>query len=328
MKDIKIIGEIANTHDGDFNYLLKMLELAHRAKLDYVKVQMFTANGLVTKDHPKYKDYVQKEFTIEEWLQVSDFCNKKKLKLIAEIFDIDSLKISEKMNICAYKIHSTNLLDYELIDIIAKSEKTIFLSAGGTTIDEIENAINIIRKNGSNKIVLLNGFQNFPTDISDTNLNRIFLLKQRFKLDIGLQDHINGEEYLSKIVPFMALSMGYKYIEKHYTLDRSAKGVDYYSSLNPDELINLTKELKRSTKLFGDSNFSFSDAENNYRQAMKKKVVASRNLKKGQTITQNDISYKRSTNEGILTDQIKLILNKKINKDILQDDTIKLKDLI
>ena len=93
----------------------------------------------------------------------------------------------------------------------------------------------------------MHGYQSYPTKVEDTNLNRILLFKKVFKNNCyyGYQDHIAGDDEMSSIIPFVSLSMNINFIEKHVTLNRSDQGVDYYSSIEPDQLKNFLKILKK-----------------------------------------------------------------------------------
>ena len=120
--------------------------------------------------------------------------------------------------------------------MLRKTQKKIFLSTGGSTLTEVNYAVNMLKENRK-KPVLLHGFQSYPTKVKDCDLSRIKLFKEIFnnKCEIGYQDHISGDDPLNFIIPKVALGFGARYIEKHITYNRSKKGVDYYSSLEPIE---------------------------------------------------------------------------------------------
>ena len=123
--------------------------------------------------------------------------------------------------------------------------------------------------------------KSYPTKLEDTNLNRILLFKKIFKNNCryGFQDHISGDDEMSFIIPFVSMGLGLDYIEKHVTLDRSKKGVDYYSSLETKELGNFINKIKNKIK-FCNNIFSFSKHEKKYRKDVKKILVFQSEYKK------------------------------------------------
>ena len=109
---------------------------------------------------------------------------------------------------------------------ISSLAKTILIGSGGGTIDEIAKSIEIIKKNSNDKsnVVLLHGFQAYPTVVEDTNLDRLKIFKEVFDdIEIGISDHIAGDNLFSSIIPMMAIPYGITYVEKHITLDRHKK---------------------------------------------------------------------------------------------------------
>ena len=144
---VKIMAEIASAHEGDMKKLLQMVDVANSSGCDFVKFQMFRAKEIVAKDHPKYDNYHVKEYSEEEWISISDYCVKEGIGIITEIFDYDSLLIAQKMEVSGYKLHSTTVSDVQLLVEVAKDSAPIYLSAGGSTKEEMHKAINTISSN-------------------------------------------------------------------------------------------------------------------------------------------------------------------------------------
>ena len=117
----------------------------------------------------------------------------------------------------------------------------------------------------------MHSFQGYPTKLKDLNLQKILALKEKFGLPIGLMDHISGDSKLAMIVPLLGISLGAQIIEKHITLDRSEKGLDYFSALNPNEFLSLVSLIKKSQIAIGKKSFELGKNELQYRILHKKK---------------------------------------------------------
>ncbi len=322
---IFVVAEIAGAHDGSVETMKNLIKVASDSGVNAVKFQIFRANKLVVKDHPKYASFKQKEFSKEQWLDISEYAKSFGLSIFADVFDRESLDIAEEFGAEAYKIHSSIISDVFLLRDIAKTRKTILLSVGGSKYIEIKKALSIFKDN--NKI-LVAGYQNFPTKIEDSNLALIDYLKKEFKCPIGYADHCDAETSMAMILPLLAVVKGACLIEKHITLDRSSKGTDYYSSLNPSEIKNLVKNIMETRKTIGKSKLdSFSEDEEKYRQNMKKFIVSFRNIRKGEIISLDMLDFKRTTKLGLLPNEADKLIGKQSIRDIKEDEIISLQDV-
>lgn len=321
---IRIIAEIASAHEGRMTTMLSMIDAAARAGCDAVKFQIFRAKELVAEDHPKFGNYCMKEYSPQQWIQIADHARSANIEPVAEVFDVPSVDIAVSMRVSAYKVHSSVLADRRLITRVAGLGTTIYLSTGGATRNEIEEGIRILQEGHSNnRIVLMHGFQNFPTQLKDLHLSKIRTLQDTFGLPVGIQDHVAGESPMAFHIPMMGLAMGCVCIEKHFTLDRSLRESDYFSSLNPDELIEFVKAVRDAETAMGSPGFEMSQEEITYRELLKKSLYASRDIKKGEPFTLENICFKRSLeSDRILSDQFHDISAKKAAVDITANSRI------
>ena len=279
---IFVIAEMANSHEGKLSLAKKITENAAKAGADAVKFQKFTANELAEPTHEYYSLYKRLEMTNKEWSELINFAKKKSLKVFVDVFGIQSIKSLSKLNIDGYKIHSADLSNPNLLQFLAKTQKAILLSAAGSLPNEIDEAIKILSKTPK-EIVIMHGFQGYPTKLSDSNLLRIKTLKAKYDLPIGLMDHISGDSPMSMSIPLIGIGLGATIIEKHLTLDRSKKGLDYYSALNPDEFKKLVTVIRKTTISLGISDLSLSTNETKYRLNHKKNPISKTRIRKGTT---------------------------------------------
>lgn len=302
MADIKVIAEIASAHGGDKTSLMTLLEKADQTGADFVKIQVFNFAELVHLTEGETSDLEQIEISINDWLEVLSFAESKNINLLAEVYDLPSLQIlKNKPSIVGFKIPTADINNSELIKEVAKEAKPVFIGIGGAKIYEIEKSIKELSLNGATEIILLHGIQSFPTKLEDSFLSKVPLLKEKFNLEIGYADHIDAEDKnLAILVPSIAVAMGAKYIEKHITLNRSKKGFDYYSSLNPDEFTNFVKLIKSTSLAISDvSDLKLEAAEISYRNKMKKFGILNADVSKGQSLSESDIVFKRLTETGL-----------------------------
>jgi len=326
--NIIVIAEIASSHEGNKDIALDLLKAAYEAGADFIKFQVFSANELLTPNCQKFKDFQEIELDEREWKEIFQECKAMNYPFIAEIFDDRSFKLVDQHNPAAYKIHSTDLTNPVILEKVALSDKPILLSCGGSTIEEIKYAVDYIELKNNYKIILMHGFQAFPTNLKDTFLNEINTLKQKFLYPIGYADHIDAETKDSITLPIAAIGLGASVIEKHITLNRSLKGRDYYSAMNPDEFAELIIRIKNISISIGEPRNRFTQAEIKYRNLMKKSIVASKNVGKGEIITESDISFKRTPNPGIPPDEYKRVVGYTTKKRIKKNTLINKGDII
>jgi len=172
--------------------------------------------------------------------------------------------------------------------------------------------------------VLLHGYQSYPTDVRDTNLNRIKLFKEIFNKDCryGYQDHIAGNDEMNFIIPFVSLSLDLDFLEKHVTLDRSKKGVDYYSSLEPKELKDFINKAKIIKSSFGHHLFTFSPQEKKYRNDIKKIWYVKNNIEKTKKVDIKNLIMKRPPNKNISPIFVEELINFDLIKKIKHNDAL------
>ncbi|GAH08591.1 unnamed protein product, partial [marine sediment metagenome] len=225
-----LIAEMACAHQGNINDASDLVDIAVKAKTDAIQLQVFKKEIYMS---PIYKDYgliTQLELSQEEWIRVIDLIKKENILFFAAGYDVESVRLLINKEVDAFKVHSSDLSNPEVLKEVAKSKKPIFLSTGASSFEEIKDALNFLKKNGSDNIILMHGYQGYPTQLEDTNLNYIKTLKRVFGLNVGFYDHVDGGSILAKIIPIMAIGYGAQVIEKHFILTREDKGVDYQSS--------------------------------------------------------------------------------------------------
>lgn len=326
-----IIAEISGNHNGDINKALKLIEEAHTAGVDAVKIQTYTADT-ITIDHKS------DEFRITEGIWKGKYLYElyedahtpwewherlfKKgedlgFTIFSSPFDFTAVDFLEKFNVPAYKVASFELLDLPLVAYIASKKKPMIMSTGMANESEILEAVNTAKNAGANEISLLHCVSGYPTPINETNLETIKSMSRNFKIPIGLSDHTLGT-----VVSTAAVSINASIIEKHFTLDRKDNGPDSKFSLEPRELRKLVNDCQSAWEAIGKVNFNIKPSEESNLKFRRSLYVVN-DIKKGDLLTNQNIKSIRP-GYGMHPKNINTILGKKANRDIKRGTALKI----
>jgi len=313
-----LIAEIACAHQGSVENACEMVKVASKTKVDVIQTQVFKNELEMSPLKKEFESEAYLELSQEEWLKVFGLIKKTDALFFSSVYDLQSVQFLIENDVDAFKIHSSDISNPEMLIAVAKSKKPIFLSTGASKINEIKKAVDILRSNGTRDIILMHGYQGFPTKIEDSNLKFIKTLKRLFNLNIGFYDHVDGGSILAKVIPIMSIGYGAQVIEKHFILTRKDKGIDYESSLDPENFIKFVKLLRESEKSIGTETIrDFTEGELKYRAYAKKSIVAQVNILKGEKITRNKVEFLRS-DPGIPPDKFNNIEGKIAKRTIKQ----------
>lgn len=312
-----IVAEIASSHCGDLNKLKTIFRESVLADADAVKFQIFNASELCSTQHPGFNDLNRNQFTKQQWLNVLEYTKQFNTLVLADVFDEASADLAEPY-VSAYSIHASDISNPFLLSHVARKGKPVMLYIGGSDINEIREAVSLLESYG-NDIILVYGLQNFPTKLENVNLNRIKTLQQEFDLPVCYHDHTDAETSLAKSIAIHAFAFGAQMVEKHITDDRSLRGFDYMSSLNPQEFKEVVQKLREFEKILGDSKIILNEADKEYRSKMRKYIAAKRDITKGQIITKSDLAFKRVSNGQFHPNQFGKIVGRIAAVDIKTD---------
>ena len=327
---IEIIAELAQGFEGDPQQARLLLKAAATAGANAAKFQLVYADELATPDYEHYQLFKSLEMPNDVWRDLSTLASDLGIELQLDIFGIQSLRLSEQLGVKTIKLHGTDIANIGLLHEVAQSSiEKVLLGAGGAHLAELDRALEIL----SNKqVIILLGFQGYPTLTEDNQISRVALLVNKFKsasqrVTVGFADHAEQNTPLKYALAAAAIGAGAKVLEKHLTLGRVMKLEDHESALNPDEFLEFTQTILGCYSAMGASNlfedFGMSIGEQEYRKKIRRHVVASRNLEIGAVIGTNDLALKRTSAKHIVTD-IGTIYNKKLKEPAAQNFPITL----
>ena len=331
MKTI-IIAEAGVNHNGSLKLALKMIDVAAKAKANYIKFQTFSPADLVQKNfglanyarkstnaltqRDLLKKYVIKEY---DHKRLIERCKRKKILFLSSPFDIKSIDLLNKLNQKIFKIPSGEITNIPYLKHIGKLKKKIILSTGMANEKEIRIALKILMSSGTAKknISILHCSTEYPASLKNLNLKSISFLKKKFKINVGYSDHSLGPE-----ASIAAVSLGANIIEKHFTLNKNLKGPDHKASATPGELCDLVKKIRKTEMILGKQKKHPYKVERQNAIYIRKYIVASEDISTGQKFSEKNITTKRAK-KGIPASSWFKIIGKKSRFSFKEDETIK-----
>lgn len=296
-----MIAEMSANHGGSKEKALQIVEAAAKANADCLKIQTYTADTM-TLDSSKpyfkltkglwagYTRYaLYKEGTLPwEWqVDIKKRCEELGIDFLSTAFDFSSVDFLESIGAEAYKIASFELTDIPLVQYIAKTGKPIILSCGMGTKEEIEEAVQTIRKAGNDQIVLLKCTSEYPAKFEDMNISLIPQMAKDFNCAVGLSDHSMGDS-----IAVGAVALGSKVIEKHFCITRKEKTPDSAFSMEADEYQQMVGHIRNLEAAIGNAAYILSEAEMNGR-INRRSVFVSRDIDQGEVISKENVKIVR-----------------------------------
>jgi N,N'-diacetyllegionaminate synthase len=332
---VLIIAEAGVNHNGDLNTAKHLIDVAAEAGADFVKFQTFKANRLVSSSASK-ADYQKKneigkyesqyemlkklELSEDDHYVLIDYCNNRGIKFLSTAFDLESLDFLLKLGMTLFKVPSGELTNLPYLEKISKISKHIILSTGMSTMNEIKNAVSVLKENPDAEIIVLHCNTEYPTPFHDVNLLAMNLIKEQLNLEVGYSDHTMGIE-----VPIAAVAMGARVIEKHFTLDRSMKGPDHSASLEPSELRDMVRAIRNIEIALGEKSKKPSKSESKNLQVARKSIHLATDKGIGEILIEEDFEMLRP-GDGISPMEMRTLVGKRVNKNLLVGHKITWKD--
>lgn len=325
-----IIAEAGLNHNGDIETAKKLILEAKKCGCNSIKFQSFDADRRISKNvkSAKYAEeadglqenihemFKRLSLNKKETRQIFNFARKEKIEVFSTPFDENQIDLLEELDVNFYKIASVDLVNLPLLEKVSKTKKPVILSTGMSTLSNIEDAVDIFRKNGNNNLILLHCLSSYPANENEMNLNVIKTLKRNYNIPVGLSDHYPGLE-----ITLLSIGLGANIIERHFTLDRKFEGPDHILSSEPEEMKKLVDIAKNSQTILGDGYKRIQPSEYFTINSQRKSLFAKTKIKKGEKILDEKIIIK-GPGGGILPKYIDLVLNRKVKKDILPDHPI------
>jgi sialic acid synthase SpsE len=324
-----IVAEVGINHNGQFNLAKKLIDVAKNAGADAVKFQKRDIDSLLTKelaDRPYYGDNSfgetygehrrKLELSEQEWRKLFAHSKEIGIDFFASAWDKKSADFLDELGVPVFKIPSADVTNLPLIEHICRKNKPIILSTGMTTLEEIDEAMEIIRKHNM-QVILLHCISAYPFDDYLSNLNVIHTLKERYNVPVGY----SGHEKSGHVVTLGAVVLGVCMVERHFTIDHLMPGPDHAASLEPLGLAGLVEDIRKLESAFGDGKKSILECESLVRAKLTKSIVTTRHIKAGEIIRAEDLTMK-SPGTGLKAKYIPTLVGKKARQDMERDTLV------
>ncbi len=327
--NVCIIAEAGINHNGDVKLAKRLIDEAKMAGADIVKFQTFDPVKIASKNAAMANYQKENTGTDEnqismlsrvcldkyEFIELADYCKTVGIVFLSTPFDVDSIHFLNNLQEI-WKIPSGAITDYPFLVEAAKTGKDIILSTGMCTMDEIDNALTVLRDNGAGSIIILHCTTQYPTPVSEVNLRAMISIREHCGCEVGYSDHTEGIE-----IPIAAVALGARVIEKHFTLDRTMDGPDHKASLEPHELKDMINSIRNIELAMGTGEKVPSQSELMNIDVVRKSIIASKDIQKGEVFTEDNLTTKRP-GTGISPMRWKEIIGLRANRKYRQDDMI------
>tara|TARA_B110000037_G_scaffold220791_1_gene289671 strand:+ start:3738 stop:4754 length:1017 start_codon:yes stop_codon:yes gene_type:complete len=331
---IYFIAEIGVNHEANLKLAKKIIFDAKKGGADAVKLQSYKAEKIASKYAKAYWDKKEEreenqlklykrfdKFRNIDYEKIINYCKKIKIDFIITPFDLETIDFF-KNKVKYFKISSSDITNFPLIEKIAKTKKPIILSTGASSSKEVKEAVNLIKRYNK-KLTILHCILNYPTKRYDANLGMIDDLHKKFKLPVGLSDHTNPKD--SHDILLFAAFKNITMIEKHFTNDKSKKGNDHFHSFDKFDLIKFNQKILDARRIIGKKKKNFLKSEIVSRKNARRSLFYNHDLKKNSTIHSSDIISLRPA-IGISPIFFKKVIGKKIKIDVKSGINIKFSD--
>jgi len=327
-----IIAEAGVNHNGSTELAKQLIDVAAYARADAVKFQTFKAERLVSRNAQKAEyqkkttdisesqfDMIKKlELDVEAHKELIAYCQEKNIIFLSTPFDHESIDLLSDFGLQIFKIPSGEITNLPYLRHIGSLNKKVLLSTGMSNLEEVERALNILINAGTLKenITVMHANTMYPTPMEDVNLNAMLTIHKELDVSVGYSDHTLGIE-----VDIAAVAMGGSCIEKHFTLNKTMEGPDHKSSLEPKELEAMVSSIRNIEIALGNCEKKPSPSESVNIGIVRKSIVASQAIQKGEIFSDNNITVKRPGN-GLSPMMWDEIMHTVATKDYQVDDLI------
>lgn len=320
-----IIAEIGINHNGILEYAYKLIDIAIQAKVDAVKFQKRNLSDLYIEKYLKDPNSSEKglkyilsslqkfELPDSVFPELKQYANDHGVDFLCTAFDLPSLKFIARIGVPAFKISSSDLTNIPLIKEAIKEKKPLLLSTGMSTESELCETVRYLKSYNA-EFALLHCNSTYP--VSFDNINLCYLQKlMKFGCPVGYSGHEPGIAISTSAVAF-----GARIIERHITIDRSMEGPDHASSLEPQGMSKMVRDIRNLERAMGDENEKyFTRGEILNREILGKSLWSSQKVTKGTIISESMVKI-RSPALGISPQKITKLIGKRAKRDIFPDE--------
>lgn len=294
-----IIAEAGINHNGDLSLAKKMIVLAKEAGADAVKFQTFKTEEFIQDKKEQYTYYSQgkkitesqyemfkrTEFSREEWEEIKRYCDECQIVFLSTPSSEEGAAFLASIGVPAIKVSSDDFVNLPLLERYERLGLPMIVSCGMANEEEIRTTLETIKAHQGHSVCLMLCTSEYPTPPEDVNAAKLLTMKNRF-LDValGLSDHTQGS--LASIV---AVALGARVFEKHFTADHNLPGPDHWFSADPGELREWVDGIRKAFIVLGDPELKPTKTEEQQRVLMRRSITASTDIKTGEVLGEKNL---------------------------------------
>jgi N,N'-diacetyllegionaminate synthase len=298
-----VIAEAGANHNGDLGMAKELCRKAKEAGCDSVKFQTFSAESFCVDKQKMFTYFSQGqevaesefalfkrlEFTSAQWVELMAYCDEIDILFFTTIQDPPNLDMMLELGLKAIKVGSDDFTYLQNLEQYAQADLPLILSKGMSDLLEVDRVVRHLSPL-TDKLAILHCVSLYPTDPKLLNINQIPALAARYP-DIvwGFSDHSQGT-----LASTMAVTLGAKIIEKHFTLDHDLPGPDHWFSMNPAEMANLVESIRFAEDALGTGEIAPSTQELEIKKIMRRRAIARHHLSVGTKLDDESVDFKRA----------------------------------
>lgn len=321
-KEILVVAEIGNNHEGSFNAAQRMIREAAKTGVQAVKFQTIRAESLVSsRNVQRYRQLKAFELTQSEFNRLSEIAAEEGLIFLSTPFDIDSVDYLDPI-VPAFKIASGDNNFFPLLEKVAGTGKPVIISSGISDMATIRRAKTFIEKKWKENgivqdIAVLHCVSSYPVPAEEVNLSAVRTLKEALKCTVGYSDHSLGIESA-----ILSVALGSRIIEKHFTLDKNYSSFrDHQLSADPTEMKMLVEKVRNASVLLGSGRKEIQESEMNAVSSIRRSIAAKHDLATGKVLEFADIKWIREPG-GLPPGHERKLVGKVLKVDLPRDEVI------
>ncbi len=325
-----VIAEAGVNHNGDAEMARELVRAARRAGADAVKFQTFRAEALVVRDAAKAQYQLQTtdpgesqfemlrklELPRETQAELAALAAREGIEFLSTPYNFEDVDFLDSLGVRVFKLASIHLVEPPFLEYVARKGRTIILSTGMGSLDDVAQALAVIRRAADVPVVLLQCTTNYPSPAEDANLRALVTMGETFGMPVGYSDHTQTDTCC-----VAAVALGAVMIEKHFTLDTRLPGPDHSSAAAPEEFARLVARIRETERALGSGRKVPCAAEAANAPAMRRSIVSRRKIAEGETITADALTLKRP-GTGLAPREWDTIVGMKAPRDIAPDEPL------
>jgi N,N'-diacetyllegionaminate synthase len=328
-----IIGEVAQTHDGSLGLAHSFIDAIADAGADAVKFQTHIAAAESTPAEPwrvkfslqdasRFEYWKRMEFTEEQWLGLKQHADDRGLLFLSTPFSTEAVDLLSRIGMKVWKLASGEIGNLSMLERIAAYGQPVILSSGMSSLEEIDDAVQVLERHGNRRAVL-QCTSAYPCPPEEVGLNMLDVFRERYRCSVGLSDH-SGTIFAG----LAAATLGAEVVEVHVALSREMFGPDVPSSVTTEELKQLTDGIRSIQRMVANpiDKDAMADKLSPLRDMFTKSIVASTDIAQGTVLDHSHFKLKKP-GTGLPPSKIESLIGKSLQRDVKADELFSMADV-